>query len=164
MNDIKFVGMEQKDIDYTNATVKLNKLWATYTRISLGCLIESGRNCYWSKYSDIYPHEFKMISGYSYDKLTKVRSVFYQPKSWTEFIDYIMPKLNDTERKYIELLTDEMQGSSRYNMLSVKGYTDDIHSIALAISESTENKEKLSALFSLLYNRSLEDILKYNSP
>ena len=105
-----------------------------------------------------------MISGYSYDKLTKVRSVFYQPKSWTEFIDYIMPKLNDTERKYIELLTDEMQGSSRYNMLSVKGYTDDIHSIALAISESTENKEKLSALFSLLYNRSLEDILKYNSP
>ena len=48
----------------------------------------------------MYPHEFKMISGYSYDKLTKVRSEIYKPMNWTEFIDFI-PKLNGTEKKYI---------------------------------------------------------------
>ena len=103
-----------------------------------------------------------MISEYSYDKVTKVRSEIYQPKSWTEFIDYITPKLNDTERKYIDLLTDERSGYSWYNILSAN--TNDIHSIALAVSETIENNEKLSALFFLVYKCNVDDILKGNSP
>ena len=101
MTDIKFVRTKQKDIEINVALIKLNKLWETHKNMSLRCLIESGRDCYWSKYYDMYPHESQMISGYSYDKLTKVRSEIYKPMSWTEFIDFIMPKLNGTEKKYI---------------------------------------------------------------
>ena len=99
---IKFIGVpiELKDIGINVALVKLNLLWETHKKMSLCCLKESGREYYWSKYSDMYPHEFKMISGYSYDKLTKVRSEIYKPMNWTEFIDFI-PKLNGTEKKYI---------------------------------------------------------------
>ena len=97
-----------------------------------------------------------MISGYSYDKLTKVRSEIYQPMNWTEFIDYIMPKLNDTERKCIDLLTDERQGYSQYTLLLTKDHADDIYTITLAVIETTENKEQLSDLFFVVYNRYID--------